>query len=277
MVLTDGQRLRERGHGDQVEQRVADWRRLAADAQVVHDRIVEVDLNHLTDASRGKLARLMGTATTVAASVRRIEESFDLIIEHAQRWSGQPGLAEQAELQRAIAGLYRNQSRSWQDFLRTGFDQNPQQIRQIKTSAERMMTLLPGRLRKSPKWLAAGAMAGALGCVAAATLVAPVAIASLPAWAGLGAAVSAALQPTRSNAPATPESSGDLSEAISSAALFALVLELQGRDEAAITGIIDKVTEGDDLPVIDTADAARVWLDTLRHRLDQALAAEGAI
>jgi hypothetical protein len=29
--------------------------------------------------------------------------------------------------------------------------------------------------------------------------------------------------------------------------------------------------------VIDTADAARVWLDTLRHRLDQALAAEGAI
>ena len=61
------------------------------------------------------------------------------------------------------------------------------------------------------------------------------------------------------------------------AALFALVLELQGRDEAAISRIIDQAVGADDeAPVIDGPDNARTWLNSLRLRLGQALTREQA-
>jgi hypothetical protein len=137
-----------------------------------------------------------------------------------------------------------------------------------------MLALLPARLQARPKWLAAGALAGALGCVVAATLGATAAIAALPAWAGLGAAVSAALQAVRPGTPATGQPEVDLTEAVNAAALFALVLELQGHDETSISRIIDQVAGANEPPVIDGPDAAQAWLDSLRQRLDQALARE---
>jgi hypothetical protein len=141
--------------------------------------------------------------------------------------------------------------------------------------AEGMLGLLPARLKKSGRWIAVGALAGALGCVAAATLAAPAAIAALPAWAGLGAGVAAALRwagaSDRSETRAETSEGEDLSQAVAAATLFALVLHLQGRDEAVITQVLDEVLEEGDPPVMRDAEEVRAWLDTVARRLALAL------
>ena len=68
----------------------------------------------------------------------------------------------------------------------------------------------------------------------------------------------------------------ELAEAVAGAALFVLVLELQGRGETAITRLIDQVAGADEPPVMVDAESAQVWLDALRHRLEQALVLEDA-
>jgi hypothetical protein len=276
ILLTDGQRLRDRGHRDEVEQRFADWRELAMGAQVSENRILDVDLDHLTDASRARLAVLMGAGNETASRRRHIEQAFDLILDHVGGWPGVPDANAQAEVHRAIAALYHNERQTWQMLLRTHVETGDDLIRQLKSSANQMLNLLPERLRRNPKWYAAGALAGAMGCVTAATLVSPAAIATLPMWAGLGAALSMVVKfkETGPSPEETPEA--DLSNAVSSAALFAILLELQGRDEVQITRIIDRVAGDNEPPVIKNVEAARQWLDTLRHRFDCALATENS-
>lgn len=275
LVLTEGQQLRHRGNGEHVIQRIDDWRQVATEAMVEKERIIEVDLDHLTDISHAKLARHIGAKPSASVTQDRIEKAFTLILEHLTGWTEEPDANAQAELHRQIAQLYRGERQSWQALLQAKVKEGGNQTARLQTSASRMMNLLPGRLQRSSKWLATGALAGAMGCVAASTLIAPVAIAALPAWAGLGAAVSAVLQPLiphRENA-ADPERI-DLTEAVNSAALFAIVLELQGHDEAAITQVIDQVAVENEPPMIADLVAARTWLDTLRQRLNLALVAK---
>lgn len=281
MIVSDGQRLRERSTPEEAAQRLSDWHALAAAAGIAGEWVADADLAHMTDISRARLGRLLGTAkSTEAPPVRHIEQAFALIGEHVVRWAGAPGQAQQAELHRAIARLYQSDAggRDWQTLLGARLEEGGSGLAgHLKVGARRMTELLPERLRLKPRWLAAGATAGALGCVAAATLLSPAAIASLPLWAGLGSALGVVL-PGRDK-PAAAESSepvaGELGQAVGAAALFAVLLELQGRDEAVITRLIDRVA-GDDVPVMPDAAAARRWLDDLRHRLDLALAREGA-
>jgi hypothetical protein len=59
---------------------------------------------------------------------------------------------------------------------------------------------------------------------------------------------------------------------VRAAALFALVLELQGRGEAQIASIIDSaIDERAAAEPIGTGEDTRAWLDGVRHRLDMAL------
>lgn len=276
LLLTDGQRLRDRGHPDEVQQRFADWRELAEDAQVSEDSVVDLDLDHLTDVSRDRLASLMGAGGGHAPRTQHIEQSFSLILEHLAGWSGVPDANAQAELHRAIAALHKNEHQSWQTLLRPRVDTSTDLVGQLKSSANQMVSLLPERLRRNPKWYAAGALAGAMGCVTAATLFTPAAIATLPMWAGLGAALSLAVNPKNPETGQTETTQADLGDAVSSAALFAILLELQGRDEAQITRIIDQVAGDKEPPIIGNAEAARQWLDTLHHRFERAEAAEGS-
>ncbi len=282
LIVSDGQRLRERSSAEEATQRLADWHTLAAEAGIDEAWVGDVDLAHLTDISRARLGRLLGAAKGVEPiPARRIERAFELIGEHAARWSGPPGQAQQAELHRLIARLYQSHDghRDWQALLGARLEDGGASLAdQLQGGARRMTELLPRRLRLKPRWLAAGATAGALGCVAAATLVSPAAIASLPLWAGLGSVLTAVL-PDRSNPTGTATEepvTTDLGQGVGAAALFAVLLELQGRDEAAITRIIDQVA-GDDVPVMEDAGAVRRWLDDLRHRLDLALSQEGSL
>ena len=275
IVLTEGQRLRNRSDVEQVRQRIEDWRTLAIGAQVMEERVIEVDLEHLTAASRANLSALLNgvPAANNPPPPRQLESAFGLIVEHVQSWPSSPDIHQQAELHRAIARLHQGNGDTWQTLLRAKAQQGRQQAEQFKTSAERVVNLLPTRLHANPRWLAAGAVAGALSCVTAATLLAPAAIAALPAWAGLGAAVSLLAQPEHEESAATAPT--DFGTAVRSAALFALLLELQGRDEIAITRIIDHVAGPED-PKLEQVEAVHHWLDDLRHRFDQALAVEGA-
>lgn len=279
LLLTEGQRLREREPLDHLERRVADWRRLGRRAGVADDRVLELDLDHITSASGGRLAAVLGVGDGGASSPRHVDRAFSLIVDHARTWDGQPEAAEQAELHRAIARLYQSDSAAWRDLLKVPVAVNAPRIDDLRAGADRMLTLLPARLRREGHWLAAGGVAGVFGCVAAATLVVPAAIASLPLWAGLGAATVALL---RSYGDGDGDSSGDavtnapidLSDAIAGAALFTLVLELQGRDEAAISRILDRVIADDESLAIGDAEAAAAWLQRLRARLDSAIGEE---
>jgi hypothetical protein len=121
-------------------------------------------------------------------------------------------------------------------------------------------------------------MAGALACVAAAVTIAPVAIGALPLWSGIGAAIAAIAQPAaRSAGPASgPHADADIRTTIRSAALFAMLLELQGYDEGLISRVLDRAVVDDDDALDHTQDAGAInqWLSDLRHRFDMALAQE---
>jgi hypothetical protein len=217
---------------------------------------------------------------------RRIEPAFDLIAAQAKQWSadGAPTTVEQAELHRRIAALYRPDARSWRDLLGGPSELGGDIRSKLRNGAESVVSLLPVRLKASPKWAAAGAAAGALGCVAAATLLSPAAIAALPMWSGIGAGIAAVTAMYRKerggdedhDETSLDESSPpDLTNAVRAAALFALLLELQGRGETTITRVLDRSIPDDDMIPSNGADA-RAWLDDVRHRFDLALAQEAA-
>ncbi len=278
LVLTGGEAFRRRGDAAQLATRVEDWHALATGAGIEPDRIVEVDLDHLTDASAAGLAALLGAdAATPHAGGRHIEAAFDLIVEHMDRWPDTPDPKHQAQLHEAIGGVYRSVLPSWRQRLGT-IDLEADVAAPLRQGAQSVVSLLPPRLRTESRWLVAGAAAGALGCLAAATVLSPAAIAALPAWSALGAAVTAAVRAVapRSTPEATAAGAGGRGDAVRSAALFALLLELQGHDETTITRILDRVVEADDAGAIGDVAGARRWLDGLRHRLDLALAAEAA-
>ncbi len=284
MVLTGGEALRKRADGGELATRVEDWRALAGVIGVAAGDVIELDLDHLTDASTGKLASLLGVKTTGAAAQRRIEDAFDAIVDHVRRWPPAPAVPDtkqQAALHEAIGKLYRSEVSSWAQRLRlpdaAGLTHDLP--RTLRTGAQGIVGMLPRRLKADTRWVASGAIAGALGCVTAAALLSPVAIAALPLWSALGAGITAAVRATVSGSAAddavnTAADAGRC-DAVRAAALFALLLELQCRDEAAITRILDEVI-GDADARLDTPDDVQRSLDAMRHRLDLALAGERA-
>jgi hypothetical protein len=281
LVLTGGEAFRRRGDSGQLTGRVEDWRALAGDAGVPAEQILELDLDHLTDSSISGLAELVGAGDGQASAARRIESAFELIVDHQGRWQGNPDEKQRGKLHEAIAGLYRSEVASWQTSLRATADQLKKDLPGgLRSGAEGVVRLLPDRLKTDARWIVAGAAAGALGCVAAAALAAPAVIGALPVWSALGAAVAAVVRATTSGgkdqAPADEALPSGRGDAVRAAALFALLLELQGRDEASITRILDEVVGEAEPSEIDTDIAARNWLDDIRHRLDLALAGEAA-
>jgi len=282
LVLSAGHRLRGRGYdADRVARRIADWREMASRCGIDAGAIVEVDLDRLTDDAAARLKQQLAAVENGAAhetSTRRIESAFALIEQHAHDWSDRtapPSESEQLALHREIASMYRHRSGAFRSLLTMSPDSPRALLTEIKTGAGRFVDLLPDRLRRSPKWLAAGALAGAFGCVATASLISPIAIAALPSWSAIGAAIAAVVQPAAGgdhNQDALSAHAPDLAQAIRSAALFAVTLELQGRDEAAITRILDRTFSEDESPLSDAASVHR-WLESRRDDFDRAVAA----
>ena len=281
MVLTGGEALRRRADGGQLATRVEDWRALADAIGVAAADVIELDLDHLTAVSGAKLASLLGAEETAAVVQRRIEDAFDAIVDHVRGWPGEPEMKQQAALHEAIGKLYRPEMSSWAQRFRlpdaAGLKDNLP--RTLRAGAQGIVAVLPRRLKADTRWVASGAIAGALGCVTAAALLSPVAIAALPMWSVLGAAITAVVRATVSGGAAgdAAKTTGSAvrGDAVRGAALFALLLELQGRDEAVISRILDEVIGDDPDAGFDTPDDVQRSLDAMRHRLDIALAGEG--
>lgn len=279
LLLTGGQRLRARSSGESLAARLADWRALADAAGIAADRIVELDLDNLTDVSRAKLGAIAG-GPGVAKEARarpeadRLGRAFAVIRAEQAEWTASPELAAQAELHRSIARLYQGED-GWQKLFDPRGIGEAELVSRLKSGSDRLIAALPGRLALDPRWLTAGALAGALGCVAVATLAAPVVITGLPLWAGLGAALAAAMGGALRPRGVSDEPRPDSTDAVRAAALFALVLDAQGHDEAAITRLIDAAI-GDEEPALRTAAEVAAWLDRVRQRYAEAAAGEAA-
>ncbi len=287
VLLTAGDRLRHRISAEHLALRVQDWRAVAESAGVRGDHVLEVDLDHCTESSLRRVAQLLGPANGIEARTERhLEAAFGLILDAVTRWRESPEPSACAELHGAIAALYRQQGTAWKTLLRLPRRLNAGEIAStLRGSAGRMIEILPGRLRASPKWMTAGALSGALACVAAASLVSPVAIGALPVWSALGAAVAAAARLSHGGSareekdeePESDESQGatERMTAVRSAALFAVLLELQGRSEASISRVLE-ATFADETESDGSIGEIRAWLDETRHRFDMALAKDEA-
>ncbi|HEB60775.1 MAG TPA: DUF2868 domain-containing protein, partial [Phycisphaeraceae bacterium] len=195
VVLSAGQRLRHRQQReDAVTQRLSDWQKLLKNAGIDKQHIIELDLDHLTAEGKKRLARCLGadladTTETARGPVqeheRHLEPAFDMVRKYAEKWlakNTEPDMKEQAELQQAINELYGDREPAWKKVLDLPQhlpDLKPAEMSlHFKTGAERMLDLMPARLKKSPKWLVAGATTGALACVSAGVFAAPVVLAS---------------------------------------------------------------------------------------------------
>lgn len=285
IVLTEGDALRHRVDATAMTRRIDDWHILGRGIGISNDDIHEIDLNHLTQTTAAKLAAIVqkSVAQPPGHRQRNIDAAFNIISLHAETWTHKPDApvpAEEIELHRAIARLYDHGGSRWRELFSIPKNLDANIGSHLKTNSERLLTMLPPRLRSSPKWIAAGAAAGALGCLAAATLVAPVAISALPMWTVVGGAVATAITMIRQQGVRTdsPEHvQRDFTSAVQTVTLFALLLELQGREEIAITRILDR-TLGDaqirEDVVLSSASIVRQWLDDVRHQLDIALAQE---
>ena len=277
LLLTGGDVLRRRAGPEQMARRADGWRQLGATVGIPADRVLEIDLDHVTDASLRRLADLVGV-TEPEPDGARIEPAFLLIADAVGTWRATPDVRVQADLHRKIAALYRRESPALGALLGLRGRAPVDLMRSIPAGAAWVGRVLPQRLRVSPRWVAAGAAAGALGCLAIGALVTPAALAALPTVVAGGAGVGALLDRCRGVVKEDTATAGErVDDAVRAAALFALLLGLQGRDEAEISRVLDRALPDADEPGTigpgETGACAR-WLGELRHRFECALAEE---
>ena len=282
LTLSEGQRMRvraqEHGSSDDLAQRLDDWRTLASSAGIAVESVLAVDLDHLTTISREQLGKALGLANTGpdpfgATQSDALATAFKLIVQHSQNWHSYPDETAQHALHRAISKLFNAQEARQRLHLPSAEALRLDAQGELQRSAERFKNFLPLRLQNQPRWLVAGALAGALGCATLATLTNPAVLAALPLWSLLGGALAAlGINWTPATAPTQQL---DFFEPVSAAALFALVLSLQGREETAITHILDQTLDTS-TPELPDAQAVQAWLTTVEARLEQALAKDTA-
>jgi hypothetical protein len=243
------------------------------------ERVHEIDLDHLTQTSRGRLHAIVrgeeAGADEVAARDTQLRPAVELIRARLVSWPGSPSAAEQLELHRAISTLYGHPRTTFRDLLPRELPAPSDLAARLRPAAEHVARLLPARLRASRRWITAGAIAGTLGGLAAVTFVAPAAIGTLPVWSALGGVVGGLLRPAGREGEPPPGGAldPDRADAVRAALLHAMLLDLQGRSEIVITRVIDAVAGEDEAPAPDDA-ALGDWLRECAHRYDLALQRE---
>lgn len=290
LVLSEGQRLRSRTDAQGVQERVAHWRRMAEQAGVLTERVVEVDLEHRSRDADSPLHAWLGAEDASSSkddSPRGISCAFDQVRVHAARWKNSPPLEVQHALHREIAACFgadapsslgkllhmpdANQVGDFARDLTTGAGGG------LEKSARRTLDLLPPRLRQSPRWIATGAVTGSLACLAAVAAAGPIALAALPSWTIVGGAIGGLVRALRKDEAQSVEEADESehgwADAVRSATLTTLLFELSGEGEERITRLLDATfAEEEEL----THDALDAWLRGVRHRFDLARAGESA-
>ena len=277
IAISRGEALRGREPASTVERRLADWRSLA---EALDAWTVEIDLDHLTAASRTALREAIERPTvTTPFAAPRLDEAFAEIVAAAETWLApdrtprSPTAEEEAELHRRIASRLGARGRRL-DGARFEFSAHDA-IGSIRQAASRVERLLPASLRLSPRWLGAGAVAGALGCLAAATFATPLAISALPIWALVGGGLGGLLSTWRTRgASPVPSTTVDLGPAVAAAAMQAVLLVHQGLGEDRIGAALAAAFEPQEPPALRSARDVRAWLEVVSARLVAARSTE---
>ena len=246
LVLTGGEALRQRLDAEGVRSRVGQWRHAAEIVGIPAEHVSEIDLDKLTAATRRQLRRLL-SGTDVAEMNNDVpshwREAFALLRASVPGWSENVTLSSHTALQQRIQSLYRDHPTQPFGSALAQLS-SPEALKErLHDAAQQGLTWLPARLRKDPTWLAAGMLAGAAGCVAAAMIVAPAAVGALPIWAILGGTLTALL-PTGAGRHADTQISPDeipWPTALRAAVVTIVVHELQGHGEAQIADAVDAV------------------------------------
>lgn len=277
LVISGGGRLRERDSKTTVARRLEDWRALAAGFDAA---CIEIDLDHLTRESRSRLADAIASASDgdvaapAASGHADLGASLRTIVAAVRGWHDESGAprpptpADEADLHRRIVRIFEGDG----EIARWPFPplSPADPTGSIRRAASRIESMLPNALRMRPKWLAAGAAAGALGCIAAATLVSPLAISALPVWSGLGGVIAGLLSARAGGDGAeSPNASAtiDFGPPVATAVLQAVLLAHQGRGEAAIGAALETALEPEDPPRLADADAVAAWIHVVEARL----------
>ncbi|MGA1391972.1 MAG: DUF2868 domain-containing protein [Phycisphaerales bacterium] len=282
LAISGGEALRRREIASTVARRLTDWRELAASLDA---GTVEVDLDHLTVNSRRALREAIEPPPdrkTSSPASAELDLAFHEVVEAASRWVGDggasrtPTVEEEADLHRRIAARFGGPG-TLLESARLGFTPTDP-LGSLRRAANRVEGLLPDSLRVRPAWLAAGAVAGALGCLAAATLATPLAISALPMWALTGGGLGGLLSTLRGRAPSTDPTGRevDLGPAVSAAAMQAVLLAHQGLGEDRIGTALSSAFDSHEPPRLKTPQEVRAWLDGVGARLAAARTLESS-
>lgn len=275
LAISRGEALRRRESPANAAQRLADWRSLA---EALDARLAEIDLDHLTAASRTALrAAIESHETATPAATLRIDKAFAEIAAAAERWidadrtARLPTVEEEAELHRRIAQRLGGRLLDAARFEFSARDA----IGSIRRAASQVESLLPASLRMRPAWLGAGAVAGALGCLAAAAFATPLAISALPMWAAFGGGLGGLLSTWRGpGAMPTADAGLDFGPAVAAAAMQAVLLAHQGLGEDRIGAALAAAFAPEEPPRLGSAREVRAWLSLVSARLAAARTTE---
>jgi hypothetical protein len=273
VVLTGGERFRNRVDSNALDRRTADWRRLVQDLGV-GGQLQELDLDNLTATTRAKLSEAVSGSARPNLPIERgpvaaIDAAFAEIGSQVRRWHGAPSEKERLALHKAVARCAGAETggRLWKLPSTDELVKDPREA--ITRAGESVLKVLPNRLLGSARWAAVGGTVGALACLATAGTVAPAVLAALPVWLATGAASGAGLsalggegEPEAIDLRPEAEARG---EAITGAALHAVILTFQGRGERYIQEIIDAVFT-EDPPELPDAESAAHALSRWRSR-----------
>ena len=288
IILTAGREMSKLTDAEAVARRLNDWQQLAERVRIPIDHVHAIDLDHLTRATRVQLEAILTGQQVHREDIRLLKSAFQQLQGVARDWSGNDvPIKQQMQAHRAIAEVYEHERRQWSQLFLGGTQSANDIVKQLKDgesflplaqdAMSKVNNLLPPSLRARPRWAAAGALAGAVGCVTAATFISPVAIGALPMWSLIGAAVSNFLPGIKRDNSSEPNevATTSFADAIRGAVLFAMVLDLQGMAEDSMSRVLDHA-----LVEIETVELQpenlQIWLDSVRHQYDLALATEGA-
>lgn len=292
VLLTAGDALRRRSDSTEaLGQRIAQWNTIAQQAGIEPHRILELDLDHLTSASLARLQRAVLHGQDAAALNDHPESclrrALACIHQRAKKWPSTGVAPDEFErLMREMATLYREGGRlkSWLQSLAPEGMPSLQRVEDVQDmmagAGKRLQTWLPPDWRASSRWALAGALTGVVGCVSAAALLSPVVIGALPMWSLIGGAIGAISQLQLPRSSITDSAAGsertiNRSDAIRSAGLYAIILELQPRDQVVINRILERISHHlPDLADAPDGEAIRRWLDELAISFQSALRAE---
>ncbi len=283
VVLTLGRstEVTEAGASERIRRRTEQWRRAAAEAGVRAERVVEIDLEHLTGATAAALSRLVEGAPgprsdaperptpTLAKAAERIAEAFD------RAGAEGPDDRELAELFRDLAGLYRDESAG-----RWSARSLDEARRAVGSRVQAIARAAPAWLPRHAGWMTAAALAATGATLGGAlALAGPAGLAAIggmwPLYTAAGAALGEALGRGADRVGAgraEPKPDPAAADKLRAAGLHAAILDLQGLPDAEIALALDRALTGLPEPFADGGDA-RGWLGELRSRLREACAA----